>query len=330
MAEIEHGGNLANAVAAYGGSASDWIDISTGISPFPAKIPQIDIEDWRRLPEANASRKLEQTAQRFYQTDMPCIATPGSQFTINILPKLLTGKVGIVGPTYGEYSNAFMREGLEFIPLKNIENLNDAQSVILANPNNPNGRLYSTKELCDLSKRLEIRGGMLVVDEAFCDMFENASMLGFYSTAPNLIVLKSIGKFFGLAGARVGFVFCSETLQHKIKEYLGPWPISAPSLSVANHVLSQPDIRAIMSEQINHRFEKMHASLRDTSLSIIGQTPLFFLVSHPYAADLHAHFLTNHILTRKFDYKTDWLRLGLTRDEREDQRVCQAIKSFGR
>ena len=327
MMKIEHGGNLEKAMQSYGGLRSDWIDISTGISPFSAPLPELSVSDWHRLPENASLDELAHIAKNYYASKHDCLVTSGSQFLINYLPDLLKGDIGILGPTYGEYAASFVRQKSSYKSLSSIKNIGDVHSIILANPNNPDGRLYAQDELYELAGVLKLRGGHLVVDEAFCDVCENASML---ATDPidNLIVLKSFGKFFGLAGARIGFVFADNDVLRPIECLQGPWSVSGPSISVAKHVLTRDGIYHHLREKISNRHSQFIQMLGKTSLNIVGGTKLFTLIEHENAANLYELLLAEKILTRKFDYNAHWLRLGLTCNEEEDLRLKQAILSF--
>lgn len=325
--KIEHGGNLEEAIKVYGGERSEWIDISTGISPFTEPIPELSLEDWQRLPEPSSLSELAYIAQRYYGADQNCVVTSGSQFVINHLPDLLEGDVGIVEPTYGEYAGAFVRQNRDFTSISSIDDIGDVQSIILANPNNPTGRIFSRNELLNLAAKLSARGGYLIVDEAFCDVCDQASMLS-GNSIDNLLVLRSFGKFFGLAGARIGFVFAHDEILHQIEQLQGPWAVSGPSMAVAKHVLTSNHIHQDLLKKITNRHIEMVSVLADTGIEIIGGTKLFMLIRHDKAVDLHEHLLTHKILTRKFDYHSKWLRLGLTRNQEEDDRLKDAISSF--
>jgi cobalamin biosynthetic protein CobC len=327
MMKIEHGGNLEKAMQAHGGIRSDWIDISTGISPFSAPFPQLRLSDWHRLPESASLDELAHIARNYYSSNQECIVTSGSQFLINHLPDLLAGDIGILEPSYGEYAASFIRQKRSYKSLSSINNIGDVQSIVLANPNNPDGRLYSQDELCKLAEKLKKRDGYLVVDEAFCDVCENASML-ISDPTENLIVLKSFGKFFGLAGARIGFVFAHKKVLRRIEYLQGPWSVSGPSISVAKHVLTRDGMHEDLLEKISTRHDQFIQMLGETNLIIAGGTKLFTLIEQENAANLHEHLLVEKILTRKFDYNPHWLRLGLTCNEEEDLRLKQAILSF--
>ena len=328
MSMIEHGGNLAKAIQIFGGQPSDWLDISTGISPFSAPLPEFDIDVWRRLPEPQSVIELEALAQDFYGASLSCRAVAGSQFVINLLPKILSGKVGIVEPCYGEYANAFAKDELEYLSLDTIETIDGVTSVILANPNNPDGRIYSSEALLQLAKVLRERGGYLVIDEAFADAEPDVSVLGLIKTIDNIIVLRSFGKFFGLAGLRLGFVFASDAVLSKLDVHRGPWSVTGPAIAVAQSVLETPHISQLLSEKIYHRHSEMDQALGGSGINIIGGTSLFFLLQHPDADSLHHHLQTKHILTRKFDCNHQWLRLGLTQNVQEDNWLCEALLSF--
>src|SRR5574343_632788 len=111
--------------------------------------------------------------------------------------------------------------------------------VLLCNPNNPTADRHPHEVVIDAARQLKKRGGWLIVDEAFVDAMPELSLtpLAGSEEAPNLIVFRSLGKFFGLAGARVGFVFAAPDLLNRMSEAMGPWTISGPSREVARQAL---------------------------------------------------------------------------------------------
>src|SRR5690606_32701627 len=109
--------------------------------------------------------------------------------------------------------------------------------LLVVNPNNPSGRLIERERLLDWHARLAERGGWLLVDEAFMDCTPEHS-LAVDSQKPGLIVLRSFGKFFGLAGLRLGFALAEPALLERLAEQLGPWAVSGPARAVATALLA--------------------------------------------------------------------------------------------
>ncbi|MFS2150466.1 threonine-phosphate decarboxylase CobD [Rhizobium sp. Rhizsp42] len=331
-APIIHGGGITAAAALYGGKPEDWLDLSTGISPFPAVLPDIPMRAWHRLPDQHLVHEAREAARDYYGSgDSLPLPVPGTQSVIQLLPRLIAagGRVAILGPTYGEYERAFVIAEAEVDRLDGIEEVGDHHVlVVIVNPNNPDGRIYRPATLLDLARRLAARGGLLVVDEAFGDTVPDASVAGHVVDHANLIVFRSFGKFFGLAGLRLGFVIAAREILDRFESLLGPWAVSGPALSIAASLLrtdTEPLRRAIAQ-----RSEAMRGVLTKGGLRIRGGTALFSLVEDAAADALQAHLCVHHILVRKFGYAPSWLRFGVTADTTGDLRLADALMSFNR
>jgi cobalamin biosynthetic protein CobC len=209
MSMVPHGGDLAAAEARWGRPTEGWLDLSTGINPVPYPIPAIDPAAWQRLPQHDRLGRLLETARACYAApaDAPIVAAPGTQSLIQLLPRLRPGaRVAILGPTYGEHAACWAAEGAAVATLGSLDEIAAAEVVVLVNPNNPDGRIIESERLMALAERLAARGGLLVVDEAFAEVTPWASVAA-ETGRPGLLILRSFGKFFGLAGIRLGFAF---------------------------------------------------------------------------------------------------------------------------
>lgn len=331
-APIVHGGGITAAAALYGGAPADWLDLSTGISPFAAVLPDIPVGAWHRLPDEHLVHSARQAARDYYRSGgtLP-LPVPGTQSVIQLLPRLLDGqrRIAILAPTYGEYERAFRAAGCDVDLLCAIESIRDDHAlVVIVNPNNPDGRLYRREVLVGLSERLAARGALLVVDEAFGDTVADFSLAADVAGMDNLVVFRSFGKFFGLAGLRLGFVMAPRPILDQFANLLGPWAVSGPALSIAASLLrsdTEPMRRAIME-----RSDALQCRLERGGLRVVGGTALFSLVEDDAADALHAHLCAHHILVRKFDYAPLWLRFGVTADTTGDLRLANALQSFDR
>ncbi|MCZ8180530.1 MAG: threonine-phosphate decarboxylase CobD [Rhizobium sp.] len=327
---IQHGGGLAAAAAEFGGRIEDWLDLSTGINPCPPALPEIPMRAWHRLPDQERELAAREAARRHYGSGsrLP-LPVPGTQSVIQLLPRLVPSgrRVAVFSPTYGEYVRAFTLAGLAVDQIIDLDAVTrDHHLVVVVNPNNPDGRLFPRETLCRLAADLATRDGLLVVDEAFGDTEPGESLAG--EGSRNVIVFRSFGKFFGLAGIRLGFVIAEEQLAAKFAEWLGPWAVSGPALVLAEQLMSS-DTGPIRGD-IHRRSEGLTAVLRQAGFTVRGGTQLFQLVEDEYAAALHHHLCRHHILTRKFDYRSDWLRFGLAPDAQGDRRLLDALQSFRR
>jgi cobalamin biosynthetic protein CobC len=323
----EHGGNLALAAERYGIEPARWLDLSTGISPFAYPAGALAAQAWHRLPEeTNAFRR----AAAAYYGGRSFIAVPGSQAAIQLLPRLIPARsVAIVQPTYAEHARCWRAAGaaVELLPEDAIEDAAARHEVVvLCNPNNPTGRGRQPAALGALHQRLAARGGWLILDEAFIDTEPHAS-LARQGGEPGLVVLRSLGKFFGLAGVRVGFLFAPAELLAPAAALLGPWPISGPSLAVAETALCDEAFQRRSRTHLRAASSRLQVLLRTCGHAIAGAADFFVWVKHPAARDLQDRLAREAILVRAFDEPPS-LRFGLPGAEGEWQRLEDALAAL--
>ena len=328
---LEHGGRLRQAAKDYGIALGDWLDLSTGINPEIYPHLTVEPSEWQRLPEDDDG--LEAAAADYYG-NARLLAVPGSQAAIQTLPRLFKPVViACVSPLYEEHPQAWTRAGHQ---LRRLPSLRRALStmvpaVLLCNPNNPTARTVDRDELLDAARGLAQRGGWLIVDEAFGDTNpENTvAALAGSESAPNLIVLRSLGKFFGLAGARVGFILGDTDLIRPLRDQLGPWSIAHPSRIVARRALTDSAWQTAMRERLAATSQRLAAML--APLGTVRRTALFCTVGDEEApvpvAALADHFARHAILVRAFAAHGR-LRFGLPGDEGAWQRLQDAIAAW--
>jgi len=299
---LEHGGNLSKAAMRYGIPVEEWLDLSTGINPQGYPVPDIPSSLWQRLPLEYDG--LLETAQDYYQASN-ILPTAGSQAAIQSLPRLRPpARVKILGPTYAEHARAWQQSGHQVTMVTDEDLpavLSDAIDVlVVCNPNNPTGRLIDSKTLLAWHQQLSARGGWLIVDEAFMDATPEYS-LAQYSHLSGLIVLRSLGKFFGLAGARVGFVLAENGLLQQLQEQLGPWAINGASRWVATQALLDKAWQTATRDYLNQSSLRLHSLLSQYQLIPNGGTALFQWVLTEHAQKWQQHLAQHGIWVRYFD-----------------------------
>lgn len=331
MNAIVHGGNLAAARALYGEPAGGWLDLSTGINPHGYPIPPIPPDAWLRLPEDDGLEPL--AAAHYGVIDARAVlAVAGSQAAIRTLPTLLPrGRAGIAQTGYSEYAPAFARAGHDVVPLPEAAFLgdlpNDVQHLVVVNPNNPTARVLPAETLRDWHARLHARGGSLIVDEAFIEAFDDGPTLAPLAGVPGLVVLRSIGKFYGLAGARIGFTLAAPELLSALRESLGHWTVNGPARAVVRAALADTAWQVSTRAQLRHAGARLSALLDRHGLPNAA-TPLFAWAHGPHARTLHAGLARLGIWTRLFDAPISGLRFGLPPDETGWQRLADALASL--
>ena len=311
-----HGGNLAAAERRFGIPKDGWLDLSTGINPSPYPLTQFPPEALSRLPDPEALVRLLDAARAYYRVpaDAGIVAAAGTQQLIQILPRLIAGnRVAIAGPTYSEHAIAWRRAG------RTIVDAGPADIAVLVNPNNPDGRIAD--------KLPEVP--TVIVDEAFGDVAPESSSVPL-TTNGRIVVLKSFGKFFGLAGLRLGFCIASKGFVDVLSNELGPWAVSGPALEIGARALADRAwIEATRNRLAQARWD-LERVLTAAGLQIIGGADLFTLVASPEARTIHSHLGRSGILVRGFADRPTLLRFGLPGSKTNLARLETALGDYAR
>jgi cobalamin biosynthetic protein CobC len=322
---LEHGGRIRAAAQRYDIPENDWLDLSTGINPNGWTVPAVPQEIWQALPQDDD--ELHAVAQRYYGTTT-LLPVAGSQAAIQALPRLRAPcRVAVVAPSYEEHAHAWRQHGHEVVPVSAAEILHigdDVQVVLIVNPNNPSGKLFSRDELLYLHEKLSARGGWLVVDEAFIDATPEHSLAS-KSPRAGLIVLRSVGKFFGLAGARAGFVLAEQKLLNTLAALLGPWPLAAPSRYVTTLALRDSAWQQTTRHTLAQAAQRLADLLTQHGLTPAGGCALFQWVCCDDAANVHEQLAQRGIFIRLYNQPHS-VRFGLPRDEAEWGRLADALR----
>lgn len=317
---LEHGGRLRKAALQYGIAQEDWLDLSSGLAPWPWPIPPIPLRAWARLPETDDG--LEQAACDYYGAAQ-VLPVPGSQAAIQLLPRLRrAGKVGVLSPCYAEHAEAWRRAG--YIVREVLEQevdffLDSLDVLVVVNPNNPTGLSLTPQRLLDWHARLAERGGWLVVDEAFMDNTPHLSLAS-QANQVGLIVLRSFGKFFGLAGVRLGFVLAERKLLKLLAEQVGPWAVSGPTRELGQVCLRDSAGHTYQRQRCEDASQRLFRLLEQYGLRPQGGCALFQWLISDHAEQLHEFMAQRGILLRLFVHDSslcfglpgtdaDWLRL---------------------
>ncbi|MFC0206316.1 aminotransferase class I/II-fold pyridoxal phosphate-dependent enzyme [Novosphingobium soli] len=305
---LHHGGRLAEAAARFGGAPGDWLDLSTGLNPVSWPLDRAPPCDWSALPDPGALAALEHAAGRSFGADPAVVcAVPGSETALRLLGLLLGAPGRALVPAYRTHAEAFATSR----PIAFGETPARAETVVLANPNNPDGALRSSAEILDWSTRIAGAGGWLVVDEAFADCHPEASVAAQAGVRPELIVLRSFGKFFGLAGLRLGFLLGPPPLLARVRALVGSWPVHAGALAIGRAAYADAAWIAATRAELPRRAAALDAVLRRHGLMPQGACPLFRYVTGCDAAGLFERLAAARILTRPFSERPDALRLGV-------------------
>ncbi len=317
---IQHGGDIDLAIKKYGGEREDWIDLSTGINgaSYPWQ-ESINVE-LRNLPSKKILMQLEKAAARAYKIaeSADTAAVSGAQQIINLLPICLKScnSVAILGPTYNEYEKAFKRSGTKTKTVSETSKLSRSDIAIIVNPNNPTGKVIADETLAGLSKKVRI----LIIDESF-KMFSSRRFLNF----SNIIQINSLGKFFGLAGVRLGFVSGPSEFIKTVKEMLGPWPVSSLAAEIGIVALNDKVWISEMEKILVTESNALHEVCNSRNWELVGRTSLFHTYATSSCLEVEKQFAAHCIWVRTFDYSKTWVRLGIPTSENAWTRVKQAL-----
>ncbi|WP_426618033.1 threonine-phosphate decarboxylase CobD [Pseudomonas rustica] len=324
---LEHGGRLRKAALDYGIAEGDWLDLSSGLAPWPFPIPEIPLRAWARLPETDDG--LEQAACDYYGANQ-VLPVAGSQMAIQLLPRLRrAGKVGVLSPCYAEHAEAWRRNGyiVREVQEQEVEfYLDNLDVLVVVNPNNPTGLSLTPARLLDWHARLAQRGGWLVVDEAFMDNTPQLSLAA-HAHQVGLIVLRSFGKFFGLAGVRLGFVLAERKLLRLLAEQVGPWVVSGPTRVLGQACLQDTENHKRQRIRSDEASERLAALLARYGFKPQGGCALFQWLITDQAQTLYEFMARRGILLRLFTHNSS-LRFGLPADAAEEARLEQAFIAF--
>lgn len=328
---IAHGGNLSEAARLYGEPADGWLDLSTGINAVPYPLPPLAESVWQQLPQQAEERRLIAAARAAYGTAPAAgvVAAPGTQALIQLLPRLVqSGPVAILSPTYGEHALVWRQAGHLVQEISNLPASDGPSVLVVVNPNNPTGTRWNPESLLAATEAMRAEGGLLVVDEAFVDVAPDLSLAGRADTE-GLVVLRSFGKFFGLAGVRLGFAAGPLPLIDKLRAWLGPWAVSGPALAIGAAALADRAWITAMRADLAERAARLDGLLAAADLHVIGGTDLFRLVETDRVAEVHGRLARAGIWTRAFPDNPEWLRFGVPGPEFEFCRLEGALLRSG-
>lgn len=326
-AKRDHGGNLDAAIAQYGGERGDWLDLSTGINPVPYPMPEISAEAWAELPTETRLRSLIQAAKQAYGTRAGLVPFPGAQGAIQAIPRLREpSQARVISPTYNEHRAALENDGWQVQSVAQIGDLEGTDLAVVVNPNNPDGKKYDPQSLIDLAGKV----GLLIVDESFVETDQSLSIAPcFPDVPPNVVVLRSFGKFYGLAGLRLGFALAQGQVAERLSNLSGPWPISGPAIEVARHAFADVDWQEATRQRLARDSLHLDGLARSAGWTLLGGTSLFRTYETSSAAAAQQSLARARIWSRIFPYSDTWLRLGLPPLDAWDQ-LSAAIDGAGK
>lgn len=300
----DHGGGIDAQINRFGGKRSDWLDLSTGINPVPYPLPQFSADCWTALPDQHAQNALLDAARAFWHVPqgVEILAAPGASALISRLPTLFAkGNVDIPQPTYNEHAAAFAAHGWHMDQ--------NADLRVLVHPNNPTGHFWTAQDLT---------APVCIIDESFCDIAPERSLIHETKTAGR-VILKSFGKFWGLAGLRLGFLIGAPEILAQMREHIGPWAVSGPALETGTAALLDQAWAERTRQRLDADAGRLDLLMQSNGATPLGGTALFRLYKVEDAQEWQNRLAAHHVWTRIFPYSQTLIRLGLPAPHRWPQ-----------
>ncbi len=324
---IAHGGDLGELRRTFPDAPLPWLDLSTGINPVPYPVPPVEASAWLRLPESAEILALREAAAGAYGAPGPehVVPAPGTQILIELLPRLVAPtEVAVIGPTYAEHAAAWRRAGHRVREVTGLCGIGAARVAVIVDPNNPDGRTDSLGDRLALAEAMRARGGLLVADEAFADLEAVESLCP--HVGPGLVVLRSFGKTYGLAGLRLGFAVADPEAAARIASALGPWAVSGPALSIGRAALSDVAWRDEAARARGAEADRLDRMIARAGGRIVGGTRLFRTADFPEGPDLYRRLAQAGIAVRRFTERPERLRFGLPADKAAWCRLSRVLR----
>lgn len=331
-----HGGNKPALCRLLGIEECGLLDLSSAVSHSPFHLPELPQKLLTELPYESA--ELNATAAQYYGVHpAQVLASAGSQAAIQALPRLRAkSKVLLPRVGYAEHRQCWEAAGhtscfYEDAGRKSVsEALRQHQPdvVVLIHPNNPTADYVAAADI-EHWRALLPSDGQIVIDEAFIDPTPEHSLVSLLGMS-GLVILRSVGKFFGLPGLRLGFVLAEPALLRALREAFGPWSVSSLAQWAGCQMLTSRTWQQSMTRQLLAKSEQQCNLLRAAGLEPHA-TPLFtsLKLTHEEAAYLALELLKRGIAPRYYHQHPDWawLRLGLAPADGMD-RLEQALKDI--
>ncbi|MEO1303808.1 MAG: threonine-phosphate decarboxylase CobD [Pseudomonadota bacterium] len=325
--DLRHGGASDAMRAAYPNAPTPWIDLSTGINPWPYSDLTVSQDALARLPtQALSAACAMAMAHSIGAPPNAVVLAPGSESLIRLLPTVIAPRrVAILSPTYGDHKEVWTETGAEITLTDDpLAHAASADAVVVTHPNNPDGRVFDREALDHARQTLAAKGGWLIVDEAYGELGPDQSIAA-QGGADGLIVLRSFGKFFGLAGIRLGAALAPEPLRDLLRTRLGAWPVSGPALEIGCRAYADLDWQAQTRERLKGAAGRLDQILDTAGLTPVGGTDLFRYVEVAAAYAAFERLAQAGIYVRRFEHSQSYLRIGLPATEAQEVRLAAAL-----
>jgi histidinol dehydrogenase len=278
----------------------------------PEVLPGIHLE-YNRYPDPLQKDIKKRIAEIKKVSENQIFLGNGSDEAVDLLIRCFcnpkTDAIATFTPTYGMYSVCASINDIKVKEYRLNDDFaiyvdefldsvtSDVKVVFICNPNNPTG---NTQNLDDIIKIIEEFDGIVVVDEAYIDFCEDKTLLPYLNQYPNLVILQTFSKAWGLAGARLGLAFASTEIIGVLNKVKFPYNVGKPSLTVLDNALKnyQTVKEKITNLIAERKFLAKELSQLSTVVKVYPSESNFLLVKTNNADLIYNQLLDNGIVVR--------------------------------
>jgi adenosylcobyric acid synthase len=347
--EFGHGGDIRSLAGQAGCMKDELLDFSANINPFgpPDCLRQVvsrSLAEVVHYPDPHCLELRRVIASQFGVASEQVVCGNGSTELLYVLPRALgVCRAVIPIPSYIDYIKAASRAGLEIdtvetnpergfsVEWDRIEPLlSGEEMLIVGQPGNPSGAMFDPDELLELADRHP--STIFVIDEAFADFLDGYQSLASRG-GPNIVVLRSMTKFYAIPGLRLGFALAPARIARQLSDELQPWSVGSLAQAVGSAVLQEDDYAEETRTRVAGLREELRRALADFGSITVFPSPANYLLARLEKGDMDAPELARRLLARRIairvcdNYKgldQQYFRVAV-RSSKENERLLSAM-----
>lgn len=353
--KFEHGGTIFAVARQLGVLPEALLDFSASINPLG---PAPGVRDaltaaYDRLvhyPDSSSATLREALAACHGFTPQQICVANGSTELIHLIPRMQRFRIKralLLVPSFSEYARSLELSGWSVDPLVmsaadgfklDITKIEKAlyrkyDLLFLCNPGNPTGRLYTRHEIGRLLELCRQAGTLFVHDEAFMDFCEEESAKQFLDEDGSLLILRSMTKFYGFPGLRLGYALGSPTLITELERLRPPWSVGLLAQAAGLAALADTNYARMTRELVAVERQRLSTALQGGGVKVFGGVANYLLVeilTGLTATELQHRLMERGILIRNccnFAGLDERFFRVAVRSGRENDRLLQALHS---